>query len=230
MVRDDVCGAGVDAFPTLEAVGVDEAVVVAATLVGRQLHGTHASAVLALSITLFGHEDALEDSRIRSALRRYPRRERPHRAERAPRARRVDEGENDAHDGRHYDNRPKHTAHLAPIAPREIKLYTEHREDEKHHEEAETEGAHELGYRTVRRVFRQQAVIHATARTAVPAPKASTPYRRQHRAEHTDDSRPPYYREEPPEDKISEENPIKRGTRRGEMPMKTFLSHSKKSK
>ena len=83
-----------------------------------------------------------------------------HRAERAPGARCIDERQRDANDGGHDDNGPEHFADAGPhrqsaLAPwHETQLDAEHAEDEEHHKQSETEGAHELGNGTMRRVLR----------------------------------------------------------------------------
>ena len=84
-----------------------------------------------------------------------------HRAERAPGARRIDERQRDANNSGHDDNRPKHFTDASPhrqspLTPGyETQLDAEHAEDEEHHKQSEAEGAHELGYGTMRRVLRQ---------------------------------------------------------------------------
>ena len=181
--RRDFQRAGADTLAALQAVGMEVARLLASAVVGRELHGADAGAVLALRFAGRRHMDVGEGTGQGLAAGRYPRGNRAHRAERAPRARRVDEREGHAHDGGHHDDGPKDAAYAVPhsqsaLAPGHAlgQLHAEHAEDEQHHEQPEAERAHETGYLAVGRVFGEQAVVHIAARTDVAAPPATLPY------------------------------------------------------
>ncbi len=101
--------------------------------------------------------DIAKRSGQRSMFWSYPVGYGSHGTERTPSAWRIDEIQYDTDNGGHHDYRPEYTPDTAPhrqasFAPRngESQLDAEHREDEEHHKQAETERAHELGNRPMR--------------------------------------------------------------------------------
>ena len=92
----------------------------------------------------------------RSLLRSYPTRDGSHRTKRAPRAWRIDKIEDNADNGGDDDDGPEYAANIAPhsqssLAPAGLaQLDTEHRKNEEHHEQSETESTHKRRYRLVR--------------------------------------------------------------------------------
>ena len=86
----------------------------------------------------------------------YPIGDGSHGAERTPGAWSIDERKRDANDGGYDNNRPEYFSdtcphHQSALAPRYVtQLDTEHREDEEHHKQTETKGAHKFGNRTMR--------------------------------------------------------------------------------
>ncbi len=148
-------GTGQSTLAALQTVGMQIADGLAARVVGRELHRADAGALLALHLTGIRHVDIRECLGQWSLLRSYPVGDSSHGAKRTPCAWGIDEGERDTNDGSHDDNRPEHFAYTSPhgkstLAPRhETQLNAEHAKDEKHHEQAEAKGAHELWNRTM---------------------------------------------------------------------------------
>ena len=198
------------------------ACLLAARVVGGELHRAHAGATLAFHLTSAAHMDGLETFGQRFLLGRHPAGDGSHGAETAPGAGSIDEGQCHAHDGCDKDDGPEHAANVAPTLG-ETQLDAEHGEDEEHHEQSESKRAHELWYGPVGRVFREQTVVHASSRTDIAAPVASPPDGGQHRADHADDGYEAYHRIEPSYDKIGKENPIERHTLGIIMTVKVFL-------
>ena len=126
-------------------------------VVRRKLHGADTGTLHALLLTGTAHVDVRKRFGQGCFLGGDPVRDGTHRAERAPGAWRIDEIQRNAYNGSHYDNRPEHTSYATPhsqssLAPGngECQLKAEHAKDEAHHEQAEAEGTHKLGNRTVR--------------------------------------------------------------------------------
>ena len=148
-------GTGQSTLATLQAVRMQIADGLAARIVRRELHRADAGTLLALHLTGTRYVDIREYLGQWSLLRCYPIGDGSHRAERTPCAWCIDEGECDTNDGSHHDNRPENLADACPhgkstLAPRyETQLEAEHAEDEEHHKQAETEGSHKLGNRTM---------------------------------------------------------------------------------
>lgn len=146
-------GAGNGATAAFYAVGVEEAFVVAAAVVGCELHGADACAAFAFHLAAAAYEDSAVVGRQIAAARSYPRRQCAHRAERTPCAGCIDERQHDAYDGRDEYDSPEYTAHGIPVAPRKIHLDAEDCKYEAYHERAESPGAHEGRNRLVGRIF-----------------------------------------------------------------------------
>ena len=129
----------------------------AATVMGGELHRTDAGTALTLHLTGTRHVDVREDLGQWSLLWSHPAGDGTHRTERAPCAWCIDETQRNADNGSHHDDSPKHATDATPhsqsaLAPGngECELDAEHAEDEEYHEQAETECAHERWYRLVR--------------------------------------------------------------------------------
>jgi len=155
----------------------------------------------------------------------YPRREGAHRAEAAPGAWGIDEGKGYADDGGEEYDVPEYPAHCSPVAPCEVHLDTEHGEDEEHHEQTETEGAHEAGNGTVGGVFGEQTVVHVASRTDVAAPVAAFPDGGEYWPNHADEGKPAEYGEKPCKDEVGEDYPIELWTLGRVVSVKSFLCH-----
>ena len=181
----------------------------AARVVGSELHRADAGATLALHLAGAAHMDGLEAFGQRFLLGCHPSRDGSHGAETAPGAGSIDKRQHHSYDGGDENDGPEHPAHVTP-AFGETQLDAEHGEDEENHEQSESERAHEFRYGSVGRVFREQTVVHASPRTDIAAPVASPPDGGQHRADHayngykTNDWIKPAY------DEVGEENPIER--------------------
>ena len=148
-------GAGQCTLATLQTVGMQITDFLATRVVGCELHRADAGALLAFHLTGTRYVDVREGLGQWSLLRCNPIGNGSHRAERTPCAWRIDERKRDTNDGGHHDNRPENLAYASPhgksaLAPRyATQLDTEHREDEEHHEQTETKGAHKFGNRTM---------------------------------------------------------------------------------
>ena len=137
----------------------------------------------------------------------HPARDGAHGTKTAPGAGGIDERQHHAHDGGDEDDGPEHASHVAPVLGK-TQLDAEHGEDEEHHEQPESEGADELRYGSVGRVFREQAVVHASSWTDMAAPVSATPDGGQHRTYHADECQQANHRIEPCDDEVGEEYPI----------------------
>ena len=148
-------GTGQSTLATLQAIWMQIADGLAARVVRCELHRADTGALLALHLTGTRHVDVCECLGQWSLLRCYPIGDGSHWTERTPCAWRIDERECDTNNGGHYDYCPKYLAYTSPhgkssLAPRyETQLEAEHAEDEEHHKQAETEGTHKLGNRTM---------------------------------------------------------------------------------
>ena len=185
------------------------AYLLAAGIVGLELHWTDTGAHLALHLALTADVNVGECFGQRGFLRGYPTRDGPHGTERAPGARCIDEREGDTHDGGHEDDGPEHPAHVGPALGK-AQLDAEHGEDEKDHEEAEAEGADELGDFTMGRVFREEPVVHVATGTHVATPPTAFPNAGEHRTEHTYQGKQTDDGIEPTDDEVGNDNPIER--------------------
>ena len=165
----------------------------ATALIRCELHRTDAGAHLALLFTPAADVDVGERFGQRCLPGSHPTGDGSHRTERAPRAGRIDKVQRYANDGGHHDNRPKYSSDVAPhgqstLAPAGLReLDAEHGEDKEHHEKPETERPDKLRDGTMGRIFRQQAVVHVSPGTNIPAPPAASPDAGQHGANHTDE-------------------------------------------
>ena len=148
-------GTGQSTLAALQTVRMQIAYGFAARVIGCELHRADAGTLLALHLTGTRYVDIRECLGQWSLLRCYPVGDGSHGAERTPCAWRIDERERDTNDRGHDDNRPEHFAYASPhrqsaLAPRhKTQLDAEHAADEEHHEQAETEGTHKLGNRTM---------------------------------------------------------------------------------
>ncbi len=148
-------GTGQYALTTLQTVGMQITDFLATGVVGSELHRADAGALLAFHLTGTRHVDIRECLGQWCFLRCYPVGDGSHGTERTPCAWCIDERKRDTNDGGHHDNRPENLTYTSPhsqssIAPRyETQLDAEHSEDEEHHKQAETEGTHKFGNRTM---------------------------------------------------------------------------------
>ena len=105
---------GLSTLATLQAVGMKIAYLLAAGIVGPELHRTDAGAHLALHHALAADVDVGEWLGQWGFLWSDPTRDGPHGTERTPGARGVDEREGNAHDGGHEDDGPEHPPDIGP--------------------------------------------------------------------------------------------------------------------
>ena len=207
---------GFFALTTLQTVGMQIADFLATALIRGELHGTDAGAHLALLFTFAADVDICERLGKRSLLRSHPTGDGSHRTERAPHAWRIDKVQRYAHDGGHHDDCPEYSSDVAPhgqssLAPAGLReLDAEHGEDKEHHEKPETERPDKLGDGTVGRIFRQQAVVHVSPGTHIPAPPAASPDAGQHRANHADECQQSDNRPEISDDDVGDDDPVER--------------------
>ena len=102
------------AFAALEAVGMQIACLLAATVIGGKLHRTDAGTTLTLHLTGTRYVDVRKSLGQRCLLRSHPIGDSTHRTERAPGAWRIDETQRNADNGCHHDNRPEYAPDTAP--------------------------------------------------------------------------------------------------------------------
>ena len=145
--------AGQCAFAALDAVGMQIARLLAATVIGRELHRTDTGTVLTLHLTGTRNVDVRKSLGQRCLLWSHPAGDGTHRTERAPCAWCIDETQRNADNGSHHDNSPKHAPDATPhsqsaLVPGngECELDAEHAEDKEHHEQAEAERTHKCRY------------------------------------------------------------------------------------
>ena len=132
------------------AVGIEESFVVAAAVIGGELHGAYAGTAFAFHLAAAAYEDAAIVVGEIAAAGRDPRRQSPHRAEGAPCARSKDKSQCHADDSGDEYYIPENTAHGIPVAPREIHLYAEDGKNKADHEYTESPGANKGRNRFVR--------------------------------------------------------------------------------
>ena len=221
----DADGAGCHAFAALDAVGVEIARPAAAAVVGRELHGAHPGAALALHLAGGGHADVGETAGQRGLSGRNPGREGAHGAEGAPGPRCVDEREEDAYDGGDQYDGPENPSHGVPVAPGEIHLHAEHREDEHHHEQTEAECANEFRNRAVGRVSGQHPVVEIAARAGVPAPPPSASDGESHRRYHANERQQSDDGVEESYYEVGRQYPVEGVTLGGKVSVKSFRFH-----
>ena len=109
-----------------------------------------------------------------------------------------------------------------PIGQKE---HPEHREDEHHHEQPESERADKPGDRAVGRILREHAVVEAAARAGVAAPPPSAFHGKCDRSDHADQRQDPYDGIESPHDQICQQDPVERTALRREKSVKSFVRH-----
>ena len=107
-------GAGLNALATLDAVGIQIARCLTATVVRRKLHGAYAGTTLTLHLAAAGHANTGIGSGQWLLFGSHPGRQCTHGAERTPRARRIDEREQHTHYGGDYDEVPEYPADATP--------------------------------------------------------------------------------------------------------------------
>lgn len=222
----DMSGTCQRTLTALQAVAMQVSVRVAATCIRLQLHGAHTRTHLALLVTALRYMHTGEHTWEGRLPGRHPRREGAHRTEGTPRTGRIDERQHHADDCRHEDDVPEHPAHSAPVAPCKVHLHAEHGEDEEYHEEPKTERTDKARYGAMWGVLRKKAVVHVAARTDMTAPPATAPDGGEHRTEHAKDGYPAHNGEEPAEDEIRKEYPVKDRTFGFVITMKCFLCHN----
>ena len=122
---------------------MEVACLLSAGIIGRELHRAYTSAHLALRLTALVNMNAGEGRRQGRLLGCRPCCQRAHGAETAPRHGCVDEGEDDADDGRCYNELPENAAHRTPVAPRVVYSDAEGGEDQADHKQPEGEGPDE---------------------------------------------------------------------------------------
>ena len=145
-----------------------------------------------------------------AAAWRYPRRQCTHGTERTPCAWRINKRKDYTHNGGYQYDGPEHMSHGSPVAPCLVHLYTEHCEDEHHHENPESPGTNKCWNRSVRRVFGKHLIIEAPSRTCVSTPPASSAHGKCHRGNHANYCKEPDYGIKIPRNKICQQNPIQR--------------------
>ena len=102
------------AFAALEAVGMQITRLLAATVIGGELHRTDAGTTLTLHLTGTRYVDVRKGLGQRCLLRSHPIGDSTHRTERAPGTWRIDETQRNADNGCHHDNRPEYAPDTAP--------------------------------------------------------------------------------------------------------------------
>ena len=206
----DFQGAAIDTTAALEAIGVEKAFGGFLAFVWLELHRTDCRTLFAARGAACVDINSFVIFRQLAFARCNPRRECAHGAERAPCARSIDERQCAAYPRGDENYCPEYAAHGIPVAPCTGHLYAEHGEDEQHHENPESARAHKLGNRPVRRIFRENFVIKTSAGTCVAAPPAALADSKRHRSYHADKSQKTNHRIENSDDKVDEQNPVKR--------------------
>ena len=106
--------AGQCAFAALDAVGMQIARLLTATVIGRELHRTDAGTVLTPHLTGTRYVDVRKGLGQWCLLWSHPAGDGTHWTERAPCAWRINETQRNADNGSHHDNSPEHAPDATP--------------------------------------------------------------------------------------------------------------------